>query len=861
MTITLRTEKGFPLTYEELDGNFTDLDTRISQIEGIAVNTVNGQTGDVVLTTSNIAEGTNLYYTEARFDAKFLSKTTTSLAEGSNLYFTAARVRGNISVTSGLTYDSGTGVISLSANTDVISEGVSNQYFTNGRADARIAAATLDDINDVDYATSPVNGDVLTWNSSSGKWEPIVPPGAAGGETNTASNLGAGSGLFAAKVGPDLRFYSITGASGISITGPISNSYVISPTQDISTSGTPAFASVTAGNVLISNDTVTTNTSNGNIKIVGDGTGYVVVDAGGGLSMSGTTLYAPAIATFSNANISLTPNGTGQVVASNLAVSTLTSSRIVFAGTNGTLTDDADMTFAGNVLTVAGNVNATVIRGGNITTTVDTISSVATNGNINITSTGTGLVKINSLAVNNLTSTRIPYATANGQLIDNTNLTFSGSTINLIGTANVTVLNAGNVSASGNQIISTNANGNINIAPNGTGRIGVNTTSPAYLMSVNGSFGSTTINTTGNVTVGNSLVIGTSASVDTIDLTARFASNLVPNSSGTYDLGTNTLKFRNAWLNGTLTVDGSTVLGDGAADTVFFNALIGSTITPAASGTLDLGTNATRWRDLYLTGTATVNTLAASTLSATTITANVVGGLSRTVTGTNSFELVRGNMADNDQFRILVGGTASDAGYAEIATSDNGTEPIYVRQYSGTFSSLVRTATLLDGSGNTSIPGSFLPIANATQNIGTTGLRWNQIWGVSSSALYADLAERYEADAIYDEGTVVVFGGGKEITACTLEADTAVAGVVSTNPAYIMNDGGQDPAYNPAIALRGKVPIKVIGKVAKGDLLITSRVHGHAISVGKEDYGCSVIAKAIQDKHTEEAGIVLAVVI
>jgi hypothetical protein len=63
-------------------------------------------------------------------------------------------------------------------------------------------------------------------------------------------------------------------------------------------------------------------------------------------------------------------------------------------------------------------------------------------------------------------------------------------------------------------------------------------------------------------------------------------------------------------------------------------------------------------------------------------------------------------MADNDQFRILVGGTATIAGYAEIATADDGTEPIYVRQYTGVFSSLTRTATLLDGSGNTSFPGT-----------------------------------------------------------------------------------------------------------------------------------------------------------
>jgi len=92
----------------------------------------------------------------------------------------------------------------------------------------------------------------------------------------------------------------------------------------------------------------------------------------------------------------------------------------------------------------------------------------------------------------------------------------------------------------------------------------------------------------------------------------------------------------------------------------------------------------------------------AGTITATTFTGNLIN----TVTGTNSAELVRGNMADNDQFRILIGATATNAGYVEIATADDGNEPIHVRQYSGVFATLSRTATLLDGSGNTTFPGT-----------------------------------------------------------------------------------------------------------------------------------------------------------
>jgi hypothetical protein len=128
-------------------------------------------------------------------------------------------------------------------------------------------------------------------------------------------------------------------------------------------------------------------------------------------------------------------------------------------------------------------------------------------------------------------------------------------------------------------------------------------------------------------------------------------------------------------LNGDTTVTGSLRVTSAVTASAFSGA--GTGLTGTASG-LSIGGNAA------------------------TSTQAVV-----TVTGTNSAELIRGNMADNDQFRILVGGTATNAGYAEIATADDGTEPIYVRQYTGTFTSLTRTLTLLDGSGNTTFPGTI----------------------------------------------------------------------------------------------------------------------------------------------------------
>lgn len=134
------------------------------------------------------------------------------------------------------------------------------------------------------------------------------------------------------------------------------------------------------------------------------------------------------------------------------------------------------------------------------------------------------------------------------------------------------------------------------------------------------------------------------------------------------------------------------------------------------------------------------------------------------------------------------------------------------------------------------------------------------------TAQYADLSERYEADDTVkndDEGLVVIFGGDNEITISTSIMDPRVAGVVSCFPAFEMNATLQTETW-PAIALQGRVPVKVLGKVNKGDMLVTSNVPGYAQAFpggsSESPRVGSVIGKAIQKKDTEERGIVIAVV-
>ena len=129
----------------------------------------------------------------------------------------------------------------------------------------------------------------------------------------------------------------------------------------------------------------------------------------------------------------------------------------------------------------------------------------------------------------------------------------------------------------------------------------------------------------------------------------------------------------------------------------------------------------------------------------------------------------------------------------------------------------------------------------------------------ATAAYYADLAERYEADTVYDEGTVLVIGGAKEVTVTSIFADTRVAGIVSKNPAYLMNkDAGTDETH-PAIALKGRVPCKVEGYIKKGDLIVTSSTPGYGCAANSVSAG-AVIGKAL-GSQSEGFGIIEVLVV
>ncbi len=126
----------------------------------------------------------------------------------------------------------------------------------------------------------------------------------------------------------------------------------------------------------------------------------------------------------------------------------------------------------------------------------------------------------------------------------------------------------------------------------------------------------------------------------------------------------------------------------------------------------------------------------------------------------------------------------------------------------------------------------------------------------ATSAKYADLAEKYSADAEYEPGTVMHFGGDKEVTMCKKEMCQRVAGIVSTAPAHLMNAGLED-GFTATIALVGRVPCKVTGPVVKGDMMVSAG-NGMAMSSADPKLG-SVIGKALENNTSGEATIEVAV--
>jgi hypothetical protein len=157
----------------------------------------------------------------------------------------------------------------------------------------------------------------------------------------------------------------------------------------------------------------------------------------------------------------------------------------------------------------------------------------------------------------------------------------------------------------------------------------------------------------------------------------------------------------------------------------------------------------------------------------------------------------------------------------------------------------------LDGTAGITTPAIINGGANGVGNIGSSTTFFNTVFAKATSAQYADLAEMYVSDQNYPPGTVVEFGGEYEITISTQSHSTSVAGIVSTNPSYLMNATQQGEHVLP-VALTGRVPCQVQGPVRKGDVLVSSSTPGVAQRIGANWQPGCILGKAIEIIETAE---------
>ena len=550
---------------------------------------------------------------------------------------------------------------------------------------------------------------------------------------------------------------------------------------DGTTAGGIAIAVGGSGNVsgtnLFTNGQVSAggNITGGQVTATGNVTANYFI--GNGSALTGLTAS-------SNAN-----SLTGTVLAANVVTSSLTS-----LGTLTSLSVSGNLTAAGTV-SAAGNISGGNISATNyISVTISAIGNI-TGGNIGTGGqlTATGNIVTSRFFVGNgsqLTGIAASSVDASGLTGNTLSATVLYSSLTTVGTlTSLSVSNniqggnlktAGLISASG-----TVTGGNI--------LTGGNISATANVTGGNVSTGGL-VSATGNVTGGN--------------LRATTDINAGGNVTATSHTGTS--------VSVTANITGGNIVTSGQI---------------SATGTITGGNLSVTNIAGTLTTASQTNITSIGTLGALAVTANVTGGNILTGGSISAGGNITGAYILGNGSQLT--GLAASYGNANVVANlvALGSNP--VSSTGNVTGGNLRATTDINAGGN--INGSNLSVgtgivsvgsvinnnANGVGNIGSSGTYFNTVFAKATSAQYADLAECYLGDAYYVPGTVVSFGGPNEITFCDSDQDPAVAGVVSTTPAYSMNTG-LTGEHVVSVALMGRVPCEVQGPVTKGALMVAA---------------------------------------
>ena len=928
MAIILRSSKSVPLTFTEMDGNFSELNARATTLEGAHIKNVNGvttssaQDNAITLDTDDITEGsTNQYFTNAR--SRSAISITDAGGDGSLSYNSstgvitytgpsAAEVRAHISATSatGVTYTEGTGVIALASipnssltnNTitfagdsgsqaitlgdtltfvggdgvtttkdgannltiDITADGINdthidfgtganqvstadipeqtNLYYTDVRADARIAAANLTDLNDVSYS-SPTTNHVLTWTGSG--WQPAEAPGATGGEANRVANVGGYNELFKNKAGVVLNFRTIDHGDNLSITQS-------TDTLTINTVAAPEF-----GNIKIGGNSIENIATNSNIALVPNGTGVVTIDSdllpasdsSYDLGASGTewanayiddvtaTNLTGTIQTGAQPNIVSVGSQTANLNMNNNKILNVTDPTLAQdAATKAYVdaqlqTQDTLQEITDNGATTTNTITANGFTTDGLTVTDNNIQTTRSNDNIVMLPNGTGVVEMRSavaMSANAITGVADPSSAqdaATKAYVDSA--LSSGTTIFTLQAdsgSNDAVLTGDTIDFEGtaNEIETAVSDSKITIGL------------PTNVSVSNDLTVGNTLTVTGNLTVNGTTTTVSSSELAIDDGKIQLAVN--NESSDTVDIGfighyNNGVRRAHAGLFRDATDKKFKLMGDygpepdqltidtddanfALADLVLRSLEIGDTDNPsmAIRGSRLETINSNQNIELETSGTGIVDIGADVQLKAQadlrfadSDSSNYVAFQAPATIASNVTWTLPDDDASVSGYALVsdAAGVLSWAAAGATVTQDNSSNTDFNLYYASTTSGAL-TAVKYDG-------------ADLLFNPSTSTLTCTNFAGVATSAQYADLAEIYTPDVDYSPGTVVTIGGTQEITAANHNTQY-LAGVISTAPAYLMNSA----AEGEAVALVGRVPVRVVGAVNKGQAVFAA---------------------------------------
>jgi len=378
------------------------------------------------------------------------------------------------------------------------------------------------------------------------------------------------------------------------------------------------------------------------------------------------------------------------------------------------------------------------------------------------------------------------------------------------------IANSGNITVTGVITATGNIAGSFFIG-NGSQLTGISAGSSygnANVVANLAALGSNPVSTTGNVTGGNFLTGGLISAV--ANVTAPYfignGAALTGLSASKIFNGTSEANIGASGGNANITIGGTSNVVVVATTGVLVTGIVsasGNITGGNLSGTNIAGT---------LTTASQTNITSVGTLGSLAVTANVTGG------------------------NLLTGGLISSTGNA-------------------IHSNVIINGTAAAGSGVLIVSGNIqTSTANAIANIGNATNYFNRLFAQATTALYADLAEVYKSDAQYPPGTVLVFGGNQEVTMSTVTHDTKIAGIVSTNPAHVMNSG-MTSEFTVEVGLIGRVPCQVIGPITAGDRVVSSNRAGVAERLDMSQYQPGVIiGKALESYSGTDVGTIEVVV-